>query len=176
MDASDIIGNITELDKIIAATQARNAAKGGGRGRKLTDEQREERRAKAEQQKAERKAAREARKAERNAEPRVTKLDKLRAALPELTDNAAAVCSSCERLTADELSDLVQHLQFKLRSDATSSSRGVQHTEGASVRVVTGKHAGSLATVTKSGRVRCHVQLTDGDKHLYCFNSDIEAV
>lgn len=157
------------------------AAKEAERSAKKSTQERERAAAKARRdaERAAKKAAREATKA--NSTPHMAKVEKARAKLPTLSDDAQALFNTVTAsLSAPELTALAAHIEFQLRVNATqqasTSAPGLK--EGDLVRIVSGdaRYLNQVGLVTKAARIRCFVELEGVSKPVYLFVSDVELV
>lgn len=112
--------------------------------------------------------------------PHAAKLEKARAKLPTLTENAGNIVESMPHndLTAADYLGIAEHLAFRARVLQTTSAvnDGVKLSVGDTVRINTGKNAGGVGTVSQVRRIRTMVNVPGVDKPVYCFISDVTAI
>jgi len=150
--------------------------------KKLSDEEKAQRQVVKDNEKALKAEARAQKKAAKlaNVKPKhQAKLDRAFAQLPPLNDaEQAAFDKLIGGATPAELEKLAAHLNFHVRLQQTRTAVESTLTVGQTVRIKSGnqKYVGSLATVTRSQRIRCYVTVPNSDKEIYLFTSDVEAV
>jgi multidrug efflux pump subunit AcrA (membrane-fusion protein) len=170
-----------------------NAAKAGmskppqptSKRRRLTDEERAQRKTDYEQAKAERAAARAAKKAEKAAElarqraenpPHLAKVRKAAEQLPGMSEDASSMFESVTGgLSVDDIFTLGQHLAHFVRVERTKEALNANLNEGDKVLILSGhpKFVGQEATLTKVQRIRCYAQVEGSEKPIYLFTSDV---
>lgn len=181
----------TEIDRKIKEAQARKTLQGQGETkmesvpqprRRMTEEdkerfrlEREEAKTQKAQARAERKAAKESERPQKAAH--MTKVEKARARLPELTSDLAdryqTLVSSGASL--NDLENLAAHLSTYVRAERTRLAVEQTLVVGQGVKVVGGdpRYVGHVGTVEKVQRIRCYVNLPGVDKPVYLFTSDV---
>jgi hypothetical protein len=125
--------------------------------------------------KAEKDAAKAAAKAAKPAH--TSKVEKARAKLPALSDDAqSAFQVATENLSLDQIEALSLHLAFQARLVATQQSNGRKLEVGSPVRILNGKYAGKVGTISKTQHIRCFVAVEGVAKEIYLFKSQVEPV
>lgn len=196
--------NVSEIDKAIAAAQARKAAKQNNgeasakpakepkaaaapkepKRPKISEEEKAARLEARNKERAERKAKREAERAAKlaaraaNRQPaHMKKVQKAAEKLGTLGQAAQLLFNEATtNLTAAELVTLAQHIMHFNRVKATERALGQKIEAGMEVTIVGGdpRFIGKTGTVSKAQRIRCYVTLEGQSKPVYLFTSDVE--
>ena len=192
--------NVSQIDKAIAAAQARKAAKNGGapgepkaakeprlpsepKRPRLTEEEKAAKLAQREternERKANREAARTAKLAERSASRQPAHMRKVQKAAEKLSTLGQSALllfnEATTNLSAAELSTLALHIQHFNRVSATQRALSQKIEAGNTVNIVGGdpRFIGKTGTVTKAQRIRCYVKVEGFAKDVYLFTSDV---
>lgn len=178
------VDKASRIDALLNEANARKKAKQGrdAQGRFVPQGQGAKQKPSAEekaQAKEARRLEREEKRKERDASRKpahMAKVEKARARLPQLGPEALAIFNSATvSLPANELAALSEHIVHFNRAQATKRALEQALAIGDRVRIVSGRHAGSEGTVTKSQRIRCYVQVEGSDrKPVYLFTSEVE--
>lgn len=126
--------------------------------------------------------ARAASKAVSNGSPAYTRrLEKLAAQLPAPTGAVEELIELAKSLATVELSTLVAHLNYEIRSRAlTAATSGGAKTFSVGDTVMirecshNPKFSGMIGVVKEARRIRAFVQIPDMDTPAYCFLSELE--
>jgi len=146
-----------------------------------------EERAQARKEKAERRVTEQAEKARLRMEKRAAReaakamrknaLDKARERLPVMDEHVSLIVDKARVLKSSDVDAIIKHLSHWQREQATNSATWNMKVlaVGQAVMVTNGRFAGTLGQITKSGRIRVHVAVKDGEKDrvLYLFASEV---
>ena len=195
--------NVSQIDKAIAAAQARKAAKAGGapgeakapkepkaaaepKRPRLTEEEKAAKVAQRDAERAERKAnrdaARTAKLAERAANKQPAHMRKVQKAAEKLAplDQAALLLfnEATTNLPAAELATLALHIQHFNRVQSTGRALNQKIEAGNTVTIIGGdpRFIGKTGPVSKAQRIRCYVKIEGFAKDVYLFTSDVAPV
>ena len=180
---------MSKLDAAIAAAEARKASKAGkspaaptakpatnsiDKVRARLDEQ-ARLRLEREERRAAKRAEREAALANRH--PHMGKVNKAAERLPALSETASQFYGDITaNLSSAEIAVLAAHLNHFNRVQATESATHTgELTLGMQVRIMKGdiKFLGKVGTITKIGRIRCHIEVPGFERVAYLFTSDV---
>lgn len=185
-------GQLSAIDKALAAARARKANKETSGDTTISpNENRDFKTAEREARAAKRAADREALVADRQrrrearaaanqrTDVHMKKVQTARSKLPNLSDTSRDIF---ERATTNldrvQLEALAQHLQFHNRLQSTINAPAKPIPVGTTVRIVSGDHRyiGLTGKISRSQKLRSHVSVPDRPREVYLFTSDLEVV
>jgi len=202
MQTNDMNTKLSAIDKALAAAKARKEAKGElaetpvakpsktkveriklddatkAAAKSAKEETRKKRQAVLKQQREERRMAKVAERANAKT-PHMKKIEKAAAALPDMSPSTQLIFNEATaNLSAAQINALSLHLQHFNRVKATERALNQKLEVGQQVRIIGGptKHVGKLATVERTQRIRCFVNIPGVNKPVYLFTSDVELV
>lgn len=114
--------------------------------------------------------------------PHIRRAEKSAAKLPTLSDSATEVVNLALGLSDDDLTGVLAHINHTIKIKTLQTAVAIRNnptiTQGMTVRINAGRHAGKVAVVKELKRIRCHVTLVDGpaDRVIYLFTSEVEPV
>lgn len=185
----------TDIDAAIAAARARqgddsgDAPKAKQKRRRLTPEERAERKRAYEVEKARKAAARAEAKAKKQAEyeasrepAHMAKVTKAAEKLPPMDEQTQAAYNQLtegdDSLTPAQVFVLSENLSHHVRVKQTQAALDMDLNVGDHVQVLSGdpRAVGMTGTVTKAQRIRCFVTLDENERSVYLFCSDVEVL
>lgn len=194
-DTGDQMADVSEIDKRLNEAKTRKAQREGNpesgeaetkkTRAKLTDDEKNARKAEADanrlKKKQEREQERAVKKQERASSKKPAHLAKVEKAfnkLPILNEAMQTVFNDVtSNFSRDQIGALAAHLNHHNRVSATTRALEQTLSIGDKVRIVGGdpRFIGQEGTVDKAQRIRCYV-MVGGGKRAYLFTSDVERI
>lgn len=164
-----------------AAEQGKPAQGKGQQGKSAKKAKAGQKGGQAKAQKAPRQPRQKKEKPARQTPAHMSKVEKVAAQLPQLSEEASVVYQASVNLSTADMNALVSHINVEIRrrsirNQETAARQGrTNFEEGSRVKIVSGnpKFVGMEGTVTKKQRIRCYVKL---DGRAYGTRDDGKAV